>query len=139
MQRTPDERPGKVYTIGHSTLALQDLCAILRDHGISVVADVRRFPASRRNPQYARETLSSVLGDAGIGYVWLGDDLGGFRADGYETYMTTDGFGRGISALETIAGESPTAVLCAERDPAACHRRFIADELTRRGWEVIHI
>lgn len=130
---------GTVYTVGHSSLPLEDLCATLKAEGVSIVVDVRRFPSSRRNPQYARKVLQGALELAGIRCLWLGDALGGVRRGGYEHHMTTEEFRRGIVALESVARRAPTAILCAERDPSACHRRFIADELVRRGWRVVHL
>ena len=130
---------GAIYTIGHSNLAIPDFYTLLKSHGIATVADVRRFPQSRRHPQYAKDALRASLLEAGIVYLWLGEALGGFRSGGYESYVTDDSFRQGISELEAIARRTPAAIMCAERDPADCHRRFIADALVRRGWRVLHI
>jgi len=130
---------GAIYTIGHSNLAIPDFCTLLKSQDVDTVADVRRFPQSRRHPQYAKDALRASLLEAGIVYLWLGEALGGFRSGGYEGYVTGDAFRQAVSDLESIAQRSPTAIMCAERDPADCHRRFIADALVRRGWHVLHI
>jgi uncharacterized protein (DUF488 family) len=103
------------------------------------VADVRRFPVSRRHPQFSREPLHRELGGSGIEYVHLGENLGGYRQVTYEEYVGTVAFLHGLQALERLAREGPTAFMCAEKLPWQCHRRFIAQELIRRGWQVIHI
>lgn len=103
------------------------------------VADVRRFPVSRRYPHFTREALAGSLRGAGTAYSWLGDDLGGYRSGGYGAYRQTVTFARGLCRLEALAASSPTAILCAERLPWRCHRRFIATALRHRDWEVVHI
>jgi uncharacterized protein (DUF488 family) len=128
-----------IYTVGHSTLPSDDLIALLKRYTIQTVADVRRFPTSRKNPQFAKDVLCSALRSAGMDYVWLGDDLGGYRAGGYEAYMQTDGFHEGLTRLEELACRSTTAVMCAEKLFSRCHRRLIADALVERGWRVVHI
>ena len=102
------------------------------------VADVRRHPRSARHPHFDAAPLAAALHDAGIGYRHMGA-LGGHRPEGYEAYMATDGFAHGLAELERLAGERPTAFLCAERDPWSCHRRFVARALEARGWRVVHL
>jgi len=128
-----------IYTIGHSTLPSRDFIALLEYHVIRTVADVRRFPTSRKNPQYAEASLRQTLNASGVQYVWLGDDLGGYRSGGYEAYMQAGGFRQGIARLEELAGRSTTAIMCAEKLSTRCHRRFISNALLERGWRVIHI
>ena len=65
-----------IYTIGHSTLSLEAFLDLLSGHGVQCVADIRRFPGSRKYPHFNREVLSTSLRDAGIDYVWL-EQLGG--------------------------------------------------------------
>ncbi len=132
------ERP-KIFTLGHSSLKVRALCDVLSAWGIRTVVDVRRFPRSRRHPDLARERLEALLQAEGFVYVWHGEGLGGFRKGGFEAYAATEAFRKALEALEAIALESPSAIMCAERDPAACHRRFIADALVRRGWRVVHV
>ena len=142
-----------VYTVGHSTLPLDAFLAALRAGGIACIADVRRFPASRRHPHFAREPLADALARAGIRYAWL-LGLGGrrrgragsphvawrsasFRA--YADHMETDEFRQELARLLALARERPTAVLCAEAVPWRCHRQLIADALVARGVAVRHL
>lgn len=146
-----------VYSIGHSTRSLPELLAVLHEAGVVALADVRRFPSSRRHPQFNRGDLERTLPADGIAYAWLGETLGGrvkqlvpagesrnnawqvaaFRY--YADAMTTDDFRAGIDALEALARARPTAFMCAERLWWQCHRRLIADCLTVRGWHVVHL
>lgn len=128
-----------VWTIGHSTLAQAELIALLKGYGIATLVDVRSFPRSRKNPQFNIEELERALPEAGLRYVWLGKEIGGFRKGGYIAYTETPEFADGLARLEGIAAGSPTAYMCAEKLFFKCHRRHISDALTRRGWKVIHI
>ncbi len=128
-----------IYTVGHSNRSLEEFIALLRGNKIGAVADVRRFPYSRLNPQFNRENLEKALKAAGIEYVWLGNELGGYRTGGYEEYLRTQEFQKGLEKLEFLAYHKRTAVMCAEKLWFRCHRRFIADELVQRGWEVLHL
>jgi len=142
-----------VYTIGHSTLPLDDFLARLTAHGIQAIADVRRFPASRRHPHFARAALAAALAARGVGYAWL-PALGGrrrgaphsphvawrsasFRA--YADHMETPEFQAGLAALLADAATCPTAVMCAEALPWRCHRQLVADALLARDVDVRHI
>jgi uncharacterized protein (DUF488 family) len=142
-----------VYTLGHSTLSIEDFLARLDAHGIRGVADVRRFPASRRHPHFTRDALASALVAHDVRYDWL-EALGGrrparrdsphtaWRVDafrGYADHMETDDFARGLATLLDLARTRPTAVLCAEAVPWRCHRQLIADALVARGTQVIHV
>ena len=141
----------RIYTIGHSTRSLDELIGLLREHKIGRLADIRRYPGSRRYPHFSREALAVSLPPHGIEYVHI-PELGGRRkpaADspntawrneqfrGYADYMATPEFGRALDGLLTSA--VPTAIMCAEAVPWRCHRNLVADELTRRGHEVVHI
>lgn len=130
-----------VYTVGHSTRSLGELLGILRRYGIGVVVDVRRWPRSRRVPWFSRSVLSEYLPSRGIGYVWLGELLGGYRRGGYEAYMATREYRAGIGALIALieAARGPVAIMCAERSWARCHRRYIAATLAGMGYRVLHI
>jgi uncharacterized protein (DUF488 family) len=145
---------GRVLTIGHSTHELETLVGLLEGAGAREVADVRRFPSSRRLPHFNRPALEAGLGEWGIGYTWLGEELGGrreaspdspntgwevagFRA--YADFMQTPEFERGVEALEALAAERPTAFMCAEGPWWRCHRRLVADAMLVRGWTVEHV
>lgn len=128
-----------IYTIGHSTYPIETFVELLGEPGIRCLADVRRFPTSRKHPQFKREALQESLSEVGIQYVWLGEPLGGFRSGGYEAYTETEAFRHGLAQLERLGVEQPTAFMCSERLFFRCHRRFIADALRQRGWQVLHI
>jgi uncharacterized protein (DUF488 family) len=83
--------------------------------------------------------LAQSLGEAGIGYAYLGKELGGYRQGGFEAYTQTYAYLQGIERLERLASRCRCAILCAERLPERCHRRFIAKSLEERGWKAVHI
>lgn len=134
-----ERNKGTVFSVGHGARHTDELVELLVWAGVEVVADVRRHPHSHHHPWFSRDLLAGSLHDAGLEYVPLGDDLGGFRRGGYERHAGTAAFERGLEALEDIAHERPTAFLCAETVPERCHRLVIARELERRGWEVRHL
>jgi uncharacterized protein (DUF488 family) len=141
------------FTIGHSTHSLDAFVALLAGHGVRRVADVRRFPGSRRHPQFGSEALAAGLAANSIGYVHL-EALGGRRSvvrgspndgwenaafRGYADHMASAAFATGLAELEALAAAEPTAVMCAEALWWQCHRRLVADALVARGWAVHHI
>jgi len=142
-----------IFTIGHSTRALDDFVALLRAHAVAQVADVRTVPRSRRYPHFSREALSATLPAAGIGYRHFGE-LGGLRKPrpdssntawrhegfrGYADYMETPAFARALDDLVRWSEDAASAVMCAEAVWWQCHRRLIADALVARGLDVRHI
>jgi uncharacterized protein (DUF488 family) len=141
-----------VVTIGHSTHEADAFVALLGEHGVALLADVRRYPGSRRVPWTNRPLLERRLAEAGIGYLHLealggrrtpveGSTNGGWRVrqfQGYADHMGTEEFARGLAALEARAREAPAAVMCAEAQWWRCHRRMVADALVVRGWGVRH-
>ena len=144
-----------VYTIGHSTRTAEELIDLLRRNGVETVVDVRRFPGSRRHPQFGSAALSASLAGAGIGYVHaeaLGGRRGGeanpaspntawrhaaFRA--YADYMATPAFQAALERLIALGAERTVAIMCAEAVPWRCHRRLITDALLARGIPVADI
>lgn len=100
-----------IYTAGHSTRSTAELIALLREAGVRAVADVRRWPVSRRHPQHSRPALAPALEAAGITYHHLGQALGGYRSGGYEAWMETAEFQAGLTELERLAAVRPLAVL----------------------------
>ena len=131
--------PPRLYTVGHSTRTLEQLVALLEEHRVSQLVDVRHFPRSRRNPQFNQETLSAQLPKRGIAYEWMGETLGGFRSGGYQAYMETPQFAAGIERLKMLARARRTAIMCAEIVWFRCHRRFIARRMAAIGYPVTHI
>ena len=143
-----------LYTIGHSTRTLEELIEVLHAHSIEVLADIRSFPMSRRLPYFNREALEKSLPTAGIRYVWI-KELGGRRMKirddsphvalrndsfrNYADYMLTPGLQQGIDGLLSLAGQSGTAYMCAERVYFHCHRMLVSDWLVAHGHEVLHI
>ena len=134
------ERPRKeVFTIGHSSRSLDELFECLRSFDIAILADVRSWPASRHHPQFDRAQLEAAATAEGFLYRFLGRELGGLRAEGYEAHMETDLFREGLDRLVGLTRDSAVAMLCAEREPAGCHRRHLARALEERGYTVRHI
>jgi uncharacterized protein (DUF488 family) len=150
----PPPAPGQIFTVGHSTHEAERFLRLLRAHSIRRLADVRRYPASRRQPHFNAEAVAAMLAEAGIAYVGLGAELGGrrrvrpgsandgWRVQGFRAYadhMDSEAFAAGLARLEQLASESATALMCAEADWRRCHRQLIADALLVRGWRVRHI
>jgi uncharacterized protein (DUF488 family) len=142
-----------IWTIGHSTRSLEAFLGILGSNGIGALADVRRFPGSRRYPHYNQAPLCKVLSESGLEYLHF-PELGGRRATrpdspntawrnesfrGYADYMATDTFRAGLDRLLQLAGTRPTAIMCAEALWWQCHRGLIADYLKVLGSTVRHI
>lgn len=127
-----------VYSLGTSTRSAEDFLKLLKDYQIELVIDVRRFPTSRFQ-HFQQSHLVSQLREAGIKYLYLGDKLGGYRSGGYRAFLNTEDFAQGIQELETQLHGAKAVILCAERLPWRCHRRFITAELERRSWQVKHI
>src|ERR1041384_3332362 len=142
-----------IWTIGHSTHSIDNFIALLTSHQISTLVDVRRFPGSKRLPQFNKLALSESLTAAGIKYIHL-PDLGGrgsLSADlrktrlgkagfrGYADYMESEAFTQGIDRLLELAGESRTAIMCAEALWWRCHRSLISDHLLSKQMDVVHI
>jgi uncharacterized protein (DUF488 family) len=143
-----------LQTIGHGTLPAEAFASLLDGAHVGRLVDVRSFPGSRHNPQFAREEMERWMPGAGIGYVWM-RELGGrrrpvagskhvalrhdaFRA--YADYMETPAFLAGVEELLTLARSEPTAVMCSESVWWRCHRRLLADYLVLvRGIKVVHL
>ena len=143
-----------MFTIGHSTHAAEQLLALLRRHRLEAIADVRRWPSSRRLPHFNAGRLAEWLASEGIAYVQFGDSLGGrrraapdmpntgWRVDGFRGYadhMRSREFRSALADLEALGRERRTACMCAEGVWWRCHRQLIADALLVRGWAVHHV
>ncbi len=151
-----------IHTIGHSTRSSDEIVALLREHGIGLLADIRRYPGSKRYPHFSSEAMAAWLPENGIACIHM-PELGGrrkpladsrntawrneqFRA--YADYMATGEFRTAIDKLVAMTtsptphSQPPTpatVIMCAEAVPWRCHRNLVADELTRRGIDVVHI
>ena len=128
----------RIFTLGTSTRIWEEFIHLLRVHQIEMVIDVRSFPTSKF-AHFKRQSMNPSLGEAGFGYSYLGKELGGYRIEGYEAYTQTLSYLVGMELLERMSSRCRSAILCAERLPWRCHRRFIGRSLQERGWEVIHI
>jgi uncharacterized protein (DUF488 family) len=142
-----------VWTAGHSNVGVETLIDALKSAGIKVLCDIRRFPMSRRNPQFNRDALAASLAAAGIEYQhW--PELGGRRTPakdslnlglrdagfrGFADYMWTQEFDAALDALIALAETRRVAVMCAEAVPWRCHRSLLSDALLARGVEVRHL
>jgi uncharacterized protein (DUF488 family) len=142
-----------VFTAGHSTRSIDELLALLAEPGVQTLIDVRRFPGSRRHPQFSRDALAASLAGAGIAYVHE-PDLGGRRNPrpdspntawrvaafrGYADHMDSPEFQAALERLIERSAAETVAILCAEAVPWRCHRRLISDALVARGLAVLHI
>lgn len=128
----------KVYTLGTSLRDRGEFLSILKFYGITCVCDVRRFPVSRLS-YFEGERLKEFLKENGIGYVYFGSSLGGYRKEGYRAYMEKRAFKKGIESLLDLIKKGKVCLICAERLPFRCHRRFIGRALEEKGVEVVHI
>jgi uncharacterized protein (DUF488 family) len=144
-----------VYTVGHGTRSIEELVALLHEAGVTHLVDVRRFPGSRRHPQFARKALEDALPGAAIAYLQRGEDLGGrrrtskgptrhpaWRVAGFRAYadhMDTEAFNDALERLESLARRGTTAIMCAETLWWKCHRRLISDALALHGFHVVHL
>ena len=142
-----------VWTIGHSTRPVDAFLDLLAENRLQAVADVRRFPGSKRQPQYAQAALSDALESHGIAYRWV-RTLGGRRHPrpdsrntawrnasfrGYADHMESGEFASGFEELLKLVHRSRTTLMCSEALWWRCHRALIADVLRARGIEVVHI
>ena len=145
--------PLTIFTIGHSTRPIEEFIELLRANGVKQIIDIRTIPKSRRNPQFSSEALAASLAAAGIDYVHM-KALGGLRHPrndsvnlgwrnesfrGYADYMQTPEFITALEATIRLAGQKPTAMMCAEAVPWRCHRSLVSDALLARGIDVLEI
>jgi uncharacterized protein (DUF488 family) len=144
-----------LYTVGHGARSTDELVAVVRAAGVGTIVDVRRYPGSRRHPQFGRAEMETSLPERGIAYDWRGDELGGRRTPAAESnhpewrdpgfrafadYTDTPAFDAAMKRLLADAErDPPLAVMCAETLWWRCHRRLIADAAVARGTEVIHL
>ncbi|HXC51176.1 MAG TPA: DUF488 domain-containing protein [Candidatus Limnocylindrales bacterium] len=142
-----------IWTIGHSTRSLEEFLELLRANHIETVADVRRYPGSRKFPHFGRDALREALAAAGIGYEHF-VELGGRRKArpdspntawrseafrGYADFMMTTEFDSAIRKLVDLAERRRTAILCSEAVWWRCHRGLVSDWLKADGHDVLHI
>lgn len=142
------DRPN-IFTIGHSTHEFEKFVGLLKQHGVTALGDVRSSPYSRMFPQYSREALEKALKQHGIGYVFLGRELGA-RSDNPDCYVygkvqygriaQTEAFKEGIQRVIRGAERHRIALMCAEKDPIECHRTLlVAAAIAKLGFNIGHI
>ncbi len=150
MTEDQGKQPVPIYTIGYGSHAIEDFVAMLQQHGIKFLIDVRSQPYSRFKPEFSKEALDKALRSRGIRYVFMGDALGGRPSD--ETCYT-DGkvdyakcrekpwFQQGIMRLRNAWDQRKrVALMCSEGKPEECHRsKLIGVSLVDAGIEVLHI
>jgi uncharacterized protein (DUF488 family) len=140
-----------VYTIGHGTRPATELVECLRQAGVATLVDVRRFPGSRRNPQFNQAALASTVAQAGVVYRHA-VELGGrrsaqpgeerfpcIRVPAFRSYAARMSTPEWLEALERALAEPSPCFLCAETPWQKCHRRLIAELLAARGHRVLHL
>jgi uncharacterized protein (DUF488 family) len=142
-----------IWTIGHSILSIEDFIGRLKCFEITLLADVRSFPGSRRYPHFNQENLSSALTGARVRYEHF-RELGGRRRPrpdslnmiwrnesfrGYADYMETPEFRAGIERLFDLVQQHRVAIMCSEAVWWRCHRSMISDYLKVKGTDVLHI
>jgi uncharacterized protein (DUF488 family) len=125
-----------IFTIGYGGRRFDDFVALLEQHGISLVVDIRRFPRSKM-PEYNKESLETKLPQFGISYIWMGDTLGGLRPGGYSKYMESGDYQAGIARLLEPAQQASVVLMCKERSDPGCHRRYIVETLASKGIKTI--
>lgn len=128
----------RIYTLGTSNRKDYEFSKLLNKYNIQVIFDVRRFPVSQF-PQFSRDNLQRLCTSQKTEYIYLGNELGGYRTGGYQNYIESAEFKRGVEIIRNKAEKRVACILCAERFPMYCHRRFISDALAKAGFEVIHI
>lgn len=123
--------PGRLFTIGHSNHTFEHFARLLLQNGVTAVADVRSTPHSSYNPHFNRDALSGSLKEAGIAYVFLGDELGArrlepecYRGDRVDFAYTSRSplFERGLKRVAEGLKAYDIALMCAEKEPLECHR-----------------
>jgi uncharacterized protein (DUF488 family) len=141
---------GTVFTIGHSNHDLGDFLAVLVNHHVKTLCDVRSRPGSMRFPQFNREPLEALLTSSGLGYEFFGEALGGrptdpgvYHRDGLVDYAArrkSPEFAGGIDCLLEMVRDANIVLMCAEEDPLQCHRfLMICPALLGRGLVPAHI
>ena len=147
------QQRNRIWTIGHSTHPLEEFVEWLQSFEIKALADIRRYPGSRRYPHFNKDALAISLPENGISYYHF-EDLGGRRKArpdsvnhvwrhpsfrGYADYMATEDFKATAEELKKIAILKRTAMMCSEAVWWSCHRSMVSDHLKANDWEVLHI
>ncbi len=131
----------RIFTVGHSDRKAGELLGLLQAVAVDCVVDIRSHPVSTRHPQFSQPALREFLDQQGIRYHWAGRQLGGRQEQfpEFADYMQTGQFKVSAMQLVNLAGKNTLCLLCAERQPARCHRSLIADFLLLQGVQVVHL
>jgi len=147
------ENTARVFTIGHSSRSLADFLELVREFRLGVLVDVRRYPRSRRHPQFNHESLIDAMARLEVRYHHF-PELGGYREPidpashpalaepmfkGYAEHMASAEFNVALGRLQARALDARVAVMCAEAQPGECHRNLLSDALVRDGFQVTHL
>jgi uncharacterized protein (DUF488 family) len=144
---------GAIFTIGHSTLPIEQFILVLESYGVKSLVDIRTIPRSRHNPQFNDTALAESLKARHLEYLHLkalgglrrpgkGSENTGWRNEGFRgfaDYMQTEEFRDALAALIRMSHEKRSAIMCAEAVPWRCHRSLVADALSVRGVPVVEI
>lgn len=137
--------PETIFTIGHSNLNFMRFLSLLQENNITLIVDIRSIPYSRHAPWSNKSRLAKILKPFHIRYTYLGHKLGGKTPSGEKftrpsTTSSTDLYDQAVRSLIDLSAQDRLALLCAESDPANCHRQHvIAQTLLNAGAKVIHI
>lgn len=138
----------KLFTIGHSNRSLDEFVELLRSHDVTAIADVRSQPYSRHTAHFNRENLKAALGEIGIEYVFMGEELGARRSesccyvDGQAKYALIEAtplFQSGLERIRKGVSKYRIALMCAEKDPVTCHRSILVAKALRPDCDIQHI
>lgn len=127
-----------IYTIGHSTRSLEDIIDILKYYNIELLIDIRRLPGSNKFPHFNKEIIETELPKNNILYIHF-PDLGGFRKEGYATFVQTQEFSEAVKKLLEIINDKTVAIMCAEWNVMKCHRWYVSECISNMGYQVFHI
>jgi uncharacterized protein (DUF488 family) len=136
-----------VFTAGYGGRVPAEFAQLLAKAGVKTVVDVRLRPDKAAMGSFAKakdadKGVAGLLAKAGVGYVSL-PELGNVFLDyddwpeRYAKFLDAAGpllFDR----LAEIAG--PICLMCAEKRVCECHRRHIAEYLSKtKGWKFTHL
>lgn len=138
-----------IFTLGHSAHRIDRFTGLLKDAGVTAVADVRSSPCSRFAPQYSQDNFKRSLHQAGLAYSFLGLEFGARSPDPscyvegevqYGRLAKTDAFARGVQRVLLGLEKHRIAFVCAEKDPMQCHRALlVARAFAGMGKSIAHI
>jgi uncharacterized protein (DUF488 family) len=128
----------RIYTLGTADRSEAEIAKILSKYQVQVLADIRRSTVSPLK-HLIRENIQKLCKNNRVEYIYLGNELGSDRETGRPHELDPDLYQRGLSILRGIARTRGLLILCHEKDPANCNRRFIAEELAKEGAEVCHL